>query len=112
MESLRILEAKSFWQRLRGLMFYADFPAGCDGLLLEPCNAIHCFFMRFAIDAVFLDGDQRALKIATCRPWSVGPLVRGAQSVLELPAGKAAQCGYKTGLRIKFTKVSDPAPKS
>ena len=40
------------------------------GLLITPCNSIHMCFMRFAIDAVYLDQQGKILKI-TChlRPW-------------------------------------------
>ena len=76
-------------------MFYREFPKGYDALLLEPCNSIHCFFMRFAIDAVFLDKNNQILKIATCQPWSVGPWVWRAKKVLELPAQAAQKLGLK-----------------
>jgi uncharacterized membrane protein (UPF0127 family) len=55
-------------------------------------------FMRFAIDAVFLDRDLRVLKVAArLRPWvpAVGAL--SASSVLELPAGTAERTGTQVG---------------
>lgn len=100
MIQLRILRAQTFFQRLRGLMFYPTMPAGYDALLLDPCRAIHGFFMRFAIDAVFLDKDNRILKVATCPPWSVGPMAWRAQRVLEMRAGAAEKTGFVEGMRI------------
>ena len=40
--------------RMKGLLGRRDLPPG-DGLLLRPASSIHMLFMRFAIDAVFLD---------------------------------------------------------
>jgi len=57
-------------------------------------------FMRFAIDAVFLDRDDRVVKIAAdLRPWRMAGS-RGAKSVIELPAGEAQRRGLKAGDRL------------
>lgn len=57
-------------------------------------------FMRFAIDAVFLDRDMRVAKIAAdLRPWRLAG-ARGAKSVVELPAGEAARRGLNVGDRL------------
>ena len=62
-----------------------------EGLWLEPCAMIHMCFMRFAIDAVFLDKGLKVLRVLEhFRPWRFSPWVRGARGVLELPAGRAA----------------------
>jgi uncharacterized membrane protein (UPF0127 family) len=57
------------------------------------------FFMRFAIDAFFLDRSMRVLRVAeNLRPWvpAVGA-PRGTDSVLELAAGTAARTGTQAG---------------
>jgi uncharacterized membrane protein (UPF0127 family) len=57
------------------------------------------FFMRFAIDALFLDRSMRVLRVAAnLRPWvpAVGA-PRGTDSVLELPAGTAAWTSTQAG---------------
>ena len=55
------------------------------GLLIKRCNCIHTFFMRFAIDATFLDGAGKVVKtVRNIRPWR--PWVWGgwrARQVLE-----------------------------
>lgn len=51
---------------------------------------IHMCFMKFPIDAVFLDADGRVLRVlANLKPWRFSPWVPGARGVLELPAGRA-----------------------
>lgn len=59
-----------------------------SALWIEPCNSIHMFFMRFPIDAVFLDRQGRVKRVLReLKPWRVSPLVFGARTVVELPAG-------------------------
>lgn len=55
-------------------------------------------FMRFAIDAVFIDRRLRVVKVVPrLRPWSLVRAARGADAVLELPAGTAARTGTQAG---------------
>jgi uncharacterized membrane protein (UPF0127 family) len=65
------------------------------------------FFMRFPIDAVFLDRELRIVGIADwLRPWRVA-WRRGAHSVLELPAGEAARRGLRPGDRLVLADSAD-----
>lgn len=54
--------ARSFYERAKGLLGRRNLPQK-EGLLILRCNAIHTFFMKFAIDAIFLDGKDRIVKI-------------------------------------------------
>ncbi len=81
--------ADSFVARFRGLMLRAGLPPG-GGLLIEPCSSIHMLFMRFPIDAVFVDRDLRVLAVRPrLRPWIGLAAARGARAVIELPVGAA-----------------------
>ena len=65
---------------------------------ISPCNGIHTFFMRFPIDAVFLDRRQRVVRAySSLGRWRVVPLVFGARSVVELPAGTVAPLALSRG---------------
>ena len=33
-----------------------------EGLILKPCDSIHTFFMRFVIDAAFVDKNSRVIQ--------------------------------------------------
>ena len=58
------------------------------------------FFMRFPIDAVFLDRELRVLRVAAAlKPWRMASK-RGAKAVLELPAGRCARVGVTEGDRL------------
>jgi hypothetical protein len=90
-------------RRMKGLLGRASFAIG-EGLLIRPASSIHMFFMRFPIDAVFLDRTLHVVGIAeSLRPWRVAGR-RGAQAVLELPAGQAARRGLRPGERLVLTK--------
>jgi uncharacterized membrane protein (UPF0127 family) len=59
------------------------------------------FFMRFAIDAVFLDQAGRVVRAAErLRPWTPVAWARGGRDVLELPAGTIARTGTQAGAVI------------
>lgn len=78
--------AESLLARMRGLLGRASLPAG-HGLLIRPCKGIHTFFMRFSIDVVFLDKDNRIVALYhSLPPNRMTPVYRKAISVLELPA--------------------------
>ena len=70
-------------------------------LLLAPASAIHTCGMRFPIDAVFLDGELRVVRVARAlAPWRFAS-ARGARAVLELPAGGAAALGPGDRLALR-----------
>jgi uncharacterized membrane protein (UPF0127 family) len=87
--------------RMRGLLGRSGLPAG-EGLLLRPAPSIHTAFMRFPIDAVFLDRELRVLQIVErLRPWRMASK-RGARAVLELSAGESARRGVGVGDRLEL----------
>ena len=96
----RCLLAETPLARLRGLLGRSDLPAG-EGLLLRPAGSIHTAFMRFPIDAVFLDEKGTVLKVrASLGPWRIAGC-RGAHATLELPAGEASRRGIREGDRLE-----------
>jgi uncharacterized protein len=76
-----------------------------EGLLLSPASSIHMFFMRFAIDVVFVRRDGEVVKVApNVRPWRIAA-GRGAKIALELPAGEAGRRGIEVGERLDLAQV-------
>jgi uncharacterized protein len=97
----RCLLAETPLTRLRGLLGRSGLERG-EGLLLRPASSIHTFFMRFPIDAVFLDRDLVVLSISShLKPWRTAGK-RGAKAVLELPAGEAERAGIQPGEKLVF----------
>jgi len=79
--------ALSLPARMRGLLGRSSLSAG-EGLLIRPCKGIHTFFMKFPIDVVFLDRDNRILALNhSLPPYRITRIYPRAVSVLELPAG-------------------------
>ncbi len=86
-------------RRMKGLLGRSELPPG-EGLLLRPASSIHTFFMRFPLDAVFLDRDLVVRKVvAAVKPWRL-VFARRARSVLELAAGEAERRGVAAGQRL------------
>ena len=93
---LQLQLAHTPWARLRGLLGYKTLPAG-HGLWLRPCNSVHCWFMRFAIDVIYLDKQQRVLQIrAQLRPWQLS-LCWPVNSVIEMSAGECQRLNITAG---------------
>ena len=66
---MTITRAVTPFARMRGLLGRQGLGVG-EALLLKPCNAIHTLFMRYPIDAVFLDRAGRVVRrIRGIRPW-------------------------------------------
>jgi outer membrane protein OmpA-like peptidoglycan-associated protein/uncharacterized membrane protein (UPF0127 family) len=94
--SLHLKLARTYWQRLRGLLFRPALAVD-QGLWIEPCHSVHTFGMRYAIDVVYLDAQGCVIKVAKdVKPWRMS-WARGAASVIELLAGGADRLGLTVG---------------
>jgi uncharacterized membrane protein (UPF0127 family) len=95
----RCLVADNAWSRMKGLLGRRTLPPG-EGLLIRPTWSIHMFFMRFPIDAVFLDSEDTVVKVVPeLAPWRAASH-RGAKAVVELAAGECAARGVEVGERL------------
>lgn len=101
----RCVVADTALMRMKGLLGRKALSPG-EGILLRPASSVHTAFMRFPIDVVFLDRDDRIMKIAPeLAPWrAVG--MRKAAAVAELRAGEAARRGLTVGVRLVLDRDS------
>jgi uncharacterized membrane protein (UPF0127 family) len=91
--------AESPFRRMRGLLGRDGLEPG-EGMLISPCPSVTTFFMRFAIDVVFLDRDRQIVKVIdSLRPWRNAG-ARRAHAALELPAGAARSLGLEPGVKL------------
>jgi uncharacterized membrane protein (UPF0127 family) len=98
--------ASSYSARLFGLMGRRGVDEG-GGILLTKSASIHSFFMRFRFDAIFIDRENRVVKIVPAmRQWWVAFGGRGAKDVIELPAGVAERTGTQPGDSLAFDEAS------
>jgi uncharacterized membrane protein (UPF0127 family) len=98
--------ADTFLSRLRGLLGRRELPRG-EGLLISPTSSVHTFFMRFAIDVVFLDKSLRVVGVsAHVRPWKLAGR-RGARKVLELSAGESEERAIRVGEQLRLLALEE-----
>ena len=108
----RCVLADNPWTRLKGLLGRRGLEDG-EGLLIRPAGSIHMFFMRFPIDAVFLDRELRIVKVVPdLKPWRTAGK-RGAKQVLEIAAGEAGRRGLEPGglLVLREEERDEPAER-
>jgi uncharacterized protein len=96
------LIAETFLSRAKGLLGTKELPTGC-GLFIKPCNSIHMFGMKYAIDAIFVD--KKLVVVAVVH--SIGPgrlssVYHKAHSCLELPAGRAKETETEVGDQLEY----------
>ena len=85
--------------RRKGLLGRDGLGSSC-ALILAPCAAIHTMFMRFDIDAVFVDDVGRAVKVVRQMvPWRIAADAT-AHAVVELPAGSLREHDVTIGDRL------------
>ena len=95
--------------RMRGLLGRHGLESG-EGLLLRPASSVHTFFMRFAIDVVFLGKDGCVLKVVPeLRPGRTAA-ARGAKAVVELAAGEADRRGIVAGTALDMSPGDESRP--
>lgn len=100
---------RTFWGRGLGLMFRRELAVG-GAMWIDPCDGIHMFWMRFPIDALFLDRELRVVRVyRRLGLWRVVPFVWGARSVVELPAGALDGVDLPRGHRLEFRGLNSRA---
>ena len=93
--------AKSGARRSKGLLGRQGLAPG-EGLWIVPCEAVHTFFMQFAIDLIYLDRKLRIKKVARgVPPWRMSACL-SAYSVLELPSGVVQESQSRPGDILEF----------
>ncbi|MDP2940607.1 MAG: DUF192 domain-containing protein [Candidatus Omnitrophota bacterium] len=89
--------ADNFFTRLKGLLGEKELAKG-NGLLIKSCNSIHTFFMRFAIDAIFVDKNNKVVGLVkNLKPFRLSPIFFNASFVIELPCQTIAETHTQIG---------------
>jgi uncharacterized membrane protein (UPF0127 family) len=92
-------------KRRTGLLKHQRLEPG-EGLWISPCESVHTFFMKFAIDLVYLDKQKKVRKVRhSVPPWRLSACL-AAHSVLELPAGSVAPTGTARGDQLAFDTLA------
>lgn len=94
-----LVSAHDSRSRRKGWLGRTSAPLG-EAIWILPCEAIHCFFMRFPIDVLFLDRDLRIVQVRrSVKPWRIAVCLK-AYSVIELPEGVIDATATGAGDRI------------
>jgi hypothetical protein len=77
-----------------------------SALVIAPCSLVHTFFMRFAIDTVFVDREGVVVRVRhDIRPNRLSG-AWGAFAAIELPAGQARRADVRAGDRLVLTPAA------
>jgi uncharacterized protein len=102
----RIEVADSGARRNKGLLGRTGLAQG-EGLWIVPCEAVHTFAMKFAIDLIYLDRHRRVVKVRhAVRPGRISGSLR-AHSVLELPPGVIVATHTQRGDILQFASLAE-----
>jgi uncharacterized protein len=78
-----------------------------EGLFIAPTNSVHTFFMRFPMDAAFLDRGGKVVALYdSMKPWRISGIHFSAVSVLETGAGVLSKAGVKKGEVLEICLIS------
>lgn len=100
--SQQVTIADNFFTRLKGLLGTKELPKG-NALLITPCNSVHTFGMRYAIDVFFVSKNGEILKIVASMPPGKLAWCRQSAFVLELWDGAAAAHHINVGDRVQLS---------
>lgn len=99
-----IESAETSAERRTGLLKHDKLEEGA-GLWIVPCEAVHTFFMKFAIDLIYLDRKRRVRGVRRAVvPWRLSVCLP-AHSVLELPPGTIDRTNTKEGDELQLVKL-------
>ncbi|MFC1567122.1 DUF192 domain-containing protein [bacterium] len=95
-------EANTIFKKIKGLLGRKSI--GEDECLLIPgAKQIHCFFMRFPIDIVFLDKNKKIIKIyKNFKPYRMTSFIFFAKHVLEFKVGFCESKNTKLGDALEW----------
>lgn len=93
--------AASSTERRKGLLGISEMDRE-SGLWIHPCEAIHTFGMKMAIDVIFLDRKYRIKKMRRQISPNRIAFCISASSVVELPAGTIVASGIEVNDRLEF----------
>ena len=98
--------ADNFFTRFKGLMFVKGIDDNY-ALHITPCNQIHMLNMRFALDVIYLDKDNRIVTVdENVQPGRICKTVKQSKSVIEMKAGAAEKFGIRQGDILEIISIA------
>jgi len=98
----RVEVAETSLTRMVGLLGRRGLNAG-EGLWIRPSSGVHTFGMKFAIDVIGLDKNRQVIKLwQNLVPYRISSISGRLRSVVELSAGRIAECKVELGDVLQF----------
>ena len=74
-----------------------------EALVITQCQSIHMFFMRFSIDAIFVDASDHVVGLVKgIKPFRLSPIFFKASYVIEVAEGVIAETKTQLGDQLHF----------
>ena len=111
--------ANNFFSRFKGLMLSRALQLN-HGLLITHCSSVHCAFMTYTIDVVYLDAQGKVTKcVPQLKPWHASvsnagkdqqgkPYARAIHT-LELAAGSISRFNICPGDQLDYPYWKTPS---
>ena len=94
--------AQNPWARMKGLLGASSFPLN-EALIITRCQSIHMFFMKFPIDVIFCDRQNKVIGLCErLKPFCLSPIFFKASYAIELPSGIIASSKTQVGDQIQL----------
>lgn len=94
--------ADSAISRLVGLLNRKTFSPE-EALVITQCRSIHMFFMKFSIDVIFVDRNNKAIGLVhNIQPYRMSPYFIRAKKAIEIFPGIINQSQTTLGDEISF----------
>lgn len=89
--------ADTIFKRVKGLLGKRSLQDK-EALIIKPCNSIHTFFMHFPIDALFIDKNNKVVKVISgLQPFRLSPVCIFSAYVIELASGTVSPDKVEAG---------------
>lgn len=94
--------ADTFLSRMTGLLNRKSLLAN-EALVIRRCNSIHMLFMRFPIDVIFVDKNDRVVGLVErIKPFRLSPIFFQSQYAIEVSEGVIEQTKTAVGDQIEI----------
>ena len=108
----RVVVANTVWTRLKGLLGAPPLQPG-EGMLLDPCQAVHMYGMKQPLDVAFLGREGQVIAAYhDLRPGQRSKYHGKAKQALELPVGTLMETDTRVGDRLLVQPASDDRQSS
>ena len=76
-----------------------------EALIIDHCQSIHMFFMRFAIDVIFVDRNCQVVGLVVgIKPYRLSPIFFKASDAIELKEGAIQESKTQIGDHLQLAE--------